>query len=193
MLHFSHGTYRYMIQLCCFGSSQNCATFTSWPITQTTAVLKEAENTIQAESSSVCSSVSLAVRNHVGRRTRSEASGSHLPSFQEPITTVVPSGTFVDYEISCDITIHKQMHVWVGVLKDLHSSDIGATGKLQLLDDKPVSGNMVLVLRQPRLSTPSQLPSIPWPCDNESIIYAKAQSTSRTNWFSWFSRIVNME
>lgn len=117
----------------------------------------------------------------MGKRTRSDVRGDHLPPFQEPITTVVPSGTFVDYEISCDIKTHKQMHVRVGVLKDLYSSDIDATGKLQLLDDKPVSGNMILVLRQPRLRTPSQFPSIPWPCDNDSIKYAKTESTPRSS------------
>ena len=171
-----------MVHICCSECSQNPATFTSWPVIQTTEATNEAEMRIRGGNAI-----------EVSGCKRSEVRGSHLPKFQEPKTTVVQSGTFVDCELPCDITVHKQMHIRVGVLKDLSSSECDATGKLQLLDDKLVSGSMILVLRQPRLSTPSQFPSIPWPCDNESIIYAKAQSTSRTNWFSWFSRIVNME
>ena len=86
---------------------------------------------------------------------------------------IVPSGVFQDAELPYDTKAHQQMRVRVGVLKNLSSSEPNATGRLQLLDDMSVSGNHVLVLREPALHKPSQLPEIPWPCDSETIKNAK--------------------
>lgn len=107
----------------------------------------------------------------MGNRKRSEVRGSHLSGFQNPITTVVDSGTFVDFELPCDIKAHQQMHVKVGVIEEVVSdqSDAPKQLQLQLLDKKPVSGNKILVLRQPRLRTTSQFLPIPWPSKDETI------------------------
>ncbi len=69
----------------------------------------------------------------------------------------------------CDVKEHLQMHVRVGVLEDLTGSGVRIKGKLQLLDVHTISGNKILVLREPRLSHPAQFPEIDWPCSAADI------------------------
>ena len=96
--------------------------------------------------------------------------GSALPAAEEKITTVVSCGTYEDCDLSYDVKEHSQMHVRVGVLVDMTVDDeMEATGKLQLLDVRKVSGNKILILRQPRLKKPVQYSKIDWPCHSEEI------------------------
>lgn len=97
-------------------------------------------------------------------RRQSSASGVALAAAQEPVTTIVRAGGYEDTEAPCDIRAHLQMHVKVGVLRNMD-----AKGSLQLLDLKRMSGNKILVLRQPRLETPSMYPEINWPCTSDQI------------------------
>ena len=105
----------------------------------------------------------------LGWHRRSNVKGRHLPAFPHSTTTVVASGQFEDFEMPCDIKVHKQMHVRVGVLQNLTSSEPDAKGTLQLLDDRRMSGNMILVLRQPRLEAPSEFRKLSWPEEKGKI------------------------
>lgn len=74
---------------------------------------------------------------------------------------VILPGTFQDTELTYDAKAHQQFRVRVGVIKELSSAGPDTTGRLQLLDEVLVSGNMSLVLQQRRLELPSQFPSNP--------------------------------
>ena len=104
-------------------------------------------------------------------RRQSSASGVALAASQEPVTTIVRAGGYEDTEPPCDIRAHLQMHVKVGVIRKMEAGTNGnnAKGSLQLLDLKRMSGNKILVLRQPRLETPSMYPEIGWPCTSDEI------------------------
>ena len=105
-----------------------------------------------------------------GHREHSSAVGGALPAAWEKMTMVVSCGTYEDCDLSCDVKEHLQMHVRVGVLVGMTGDDeMEATGKLQLLDVRKISGNKILVLRQPRLEKPVQYRKITWPCDAEDI------------------------
>lgn len=104
-----------------------------------------------------------------GRRSYTSAVGGALPAAGEKITTIVEAGTYEDCDLSYDVKEHSQMHVRVGVLQDLTRRGLKSTGKLQLLDVRKISGNKILVLREPRLSKPAQYEEIDWPCDAEAI------------------------
>ena len=103
------------------------------------------------------------------RRRQSLAVGGGLASAGEKITTKVKSGTYEDSEVPCDVKEHLQMNVRVGILQDLTGTGLRLKGKLQLLDVKKISGNKVLVLRQPRLEGLSEFEQIDWPCSAEDI------------------------
>lgn len=79
------------------------------------------------------------------------------------------NGTYEDCDLSYDVKEHPQMHVRVGVLQDMAGEGTEATGKLQLLDIKKISGNKILVLREPRLKLPAKFRKIDWPCEDEDI------------------------
>eukprot|EP00752_Nemacystus_decipiens_P002890 g2689.t1 len=148
-----------------FGNAtQEIATFTSWPIVQHTDVAEEKESSAEI-GAEVLASVG------GGMRTQSSASGISLAAAQEPVTTIVRSGGYEDTEPPCDIRAHLQMHVKVGVIRKMEAGTNGnnGTGSLQLLDLKRMSGNKILVLRQPRLETPSMYPEIEWPCTGKKI------------------------
>lgn len=104
-------------------------------------------------------------------RRQSSASGVALAAAQEPVTTIVRAGGYEDTEPPCDIRAHLQMHVKVGVIRKMEAGTNGnnSKGSLQLLDVKRMSGNKILVLRQPRLETPSMYPEIDWPCTSDEI------------------------
>ena len=106
-----------------------------------------------------------------GQRKHSSAVGGALPAAGEKITTIVESGTYEDCDLSFDVKEHSQMHVRVGVLQDLTGTGVKAKGKLQLLDVRKLSGNKILVLREPRLSRPAQYSEIEWPCGSEEICH----------------------
>lgn len=140
---------------------QNFATFTSRPIVETTDKTEEAETRTKAGTGFM--------EGAFGWHRRSNIRGRHLPAFPHSTTTVVPSGQFEDFEMPCDIKVHKQMRVRVGILQNLTSSGPDAKGKLQLLDERPISGNMILVLRQPRLKAPSEFRKLSWPKEKDKI------------------------
>lgn len=145
----------------CSGRLQNDATFTYWPTIKIMNALKERETTMTGGTGFVGGTI--------GGRGQLEVACSHLPSFEDPITAVIPSGTYKDTDLPYDTKAHQQMRVRVGVLKDLSSDEADANGTLQLLDEMLVSGNTILVLRQPALHMRSQFSKIPWPCDAKTI------------------------
>lgn len=104
-----------------------------------------------------------------GRRNLSAVTGCTLPAAGEKITQIVKAGTYEDCDLSHDVKEHPQMHVRVGVLLDTSGKGMALTGMLQLLDVRKISGNKILVLREPRLSKPVQYGKIEWPCDDEAI------------------------
>lgn len=104
-----------------------------------------------------------------GIRNFSSAVGGALPAAGEKITTIVEAGTYEDCDLSYDVKEHSQMHVRVGVLQDLTGRGLKSRGELQLLDVRKISGNKILVLREPRLSRPAQYEEIDWPCGAEDI------------------------
>lgn len=95
--------------------------------------------------------------------------GGPLPAAAEKITTLVAAGTYEDREMCCDVKEHLQMHVRVGILQDLTGGGVRSRGKLQLLDLHKISGNKILILREPRLGHPAEFPEIDWPCGAEEI------------------------
>lgn len=143
---------------------QEIATFTSWPIVKHTDVAEE------KESSAEMGAEGLATIG-ASRRRQSATSGVALGTAQEPMTAIVRAGSYEDAEAPCDIRAHLQMHVKVGVIRQMGTGTNGNNGKgsLQLLDLKRMSGNKLLVLRQPRLETPSMYPEIDWPCTSDNI------------------------
>lgn len=140
---------------------EHLATFTQYPIVEHKKAASERE--VNANIGA------LEVTLGGGVRQLSSAVGGGLASAGEKITTKVARGTYEDVEVSCDVKEHLQMNVRVGVLRDLTGTGVCLRGKLQLLDVKKVSGNKVLVLRQPRLNIPSEYNQIDWPCSPEQI------------------------
>lgn len=143
---------------------QEFATFTSYPIVEHTDVASE--RSIHAEVGAAGGSIG------GGKQKQSSISGYALPAVREPQTTVVRPGSYHDGELVCDIKAHLQMRVKVGILQGMTGGTNGmmnAEGSLQLLDSLPISGYKILVLRQPRLETPSQYKSVGWPCTADDI------------------------
>lgn len=65
----------------------------------------------------------------------------------------------------CGLSAHPQMNVRVGVLENLIGTNVRkSTGTIQVLDEKLISGNKILVLRPPRLEMPCELTELRWPC-----------------------------
>lgn len=139
----------------------NCATFTYYPIVQHTEASSESE--VHAGIGAVEGTIG------GGRRNQSSASGSALLAAQEKITTIVEAGIYEDCDMSYDVKEHTQMHVRIGVLMGLTREETEWRGNLQLLDVRKISGNKILVLREPRLSRPVQYRKIDWPCCAEDI------------------------
>eukprot|EP00752_Nemacystus_decipiens_P013425 g11888.t1 len=137
------------------------ATFTYYPIVEHTEAQSERE--FHAEVGA------MGVNLGGGKRRQSAPIGGPRPAAGEKITTLVAAGTYEDREMCCDIKEHLQMHVRVGILLDLSGEGVGARGKLQLLDVHKISGNKILVLREPRLRHPAEFPEIDWPCGAEKI------------------------
>lgn len=105
-------------------------------------------------------------------RRQSAASGFSLPSALEPKTRLVRPGGYEDILMTCDIKAHLQMNVKVGAVLNMTEGAngmMGATGTLQLLDLMPVCGNIMLVLRQPRLETPCINDAVGWPGTSDEI------------------------
>ncbi|CAM9675081.1 unnamed protein product [Scytosiphon promiscuus] len=148
-----------------FGNAtKEFATFTSYPIVEHTDIASE--RGIHAEIGAAGGSVG------GGRQTQSSVSGFALSAAREPQTTVVRPGSYHDGELVCDIKAHLQMRVKVGILHGMKAGTNGmvnAKGSLQLLDSLPISGYKMLVLRQPRLETPSQYKPVDWPCTGDDI------------------------
>lgn len=105
----------------------------------------------------------------VGRRNQSSVAGGTLPAAGEKITQIVEAGTYEDCDLSHDVKEHPQMHVRVGVLMDMIGEGLKSKGKLQLLDVRKISGNKILVLREPRLTRPTEFDEVNWPCGAEEI------------------------
>ena len=142
-------------------SQETWAIFAQYPTSQHTEASRESEVHVEV-------GVSQGTGGG-GMRQQSSAVGSALPSAREIISTKVETGTYEDSEMSCDISPNMQMKVRVGVLQALTGSGVRLTGKLQLLDVKNISGNKVLVLRQPRLKGPVEYEPIDWPCSAEDV------------------------
>eukprot|EP00903_Cladosiphon_okamuranus_P015149 g14007.t2 len=104
-----------------------------------------------------------------GRRNYSPATGAALPAAGEVKATLVAAGTYEDRELRCDIKEHWQMHVGVGIFLDMTGRGIRSRGSVQLLDAVKISGNTILVLRGPRLSSAAQFPEVDWPCSAEDF------------------------
>eukprot|EP00752_Nemacystus_decipiens_P006258 g5643.t1 len=138
----------------------NCATFTYYPIVQHTEAAREREFNGQIGVMEVMAAA--------GMRNYCSTVGGALRDAEEKMTTIVEAGTYEDCDLSYDVREHWQMHVRVGVLQDL-TGGLQSTGKLQLLDVRKISGNTILVLREPRLSRPAQYKEIDWPCSAEKI------------------------
>ncbi|CAM9423661.1 unnamed protein product [Ectocarpus fasciculatus] len=149
-----------------FGNTtkEHYATFTCYPTVLHTEVSGERERYAEIGASQI----SVAV----GQRDQYSAAGGAFPAASEKITNIVNVGTYEDCDLLCDLKQHLQMNVRVGILSNLTGEGVELTGKLQLLDSKKISGNKILVLRQPRLSMPSQFRKIDWPCDPEVICQA---------------------
>lgn len=143
---------------------QETATFTSWPIVQHTDVAEEKESMAE-----IGAEVIATVGG--GMRRQSSASGVALAAAHEPVTTIVLAGGYEDTEPPCDIRAHLQMHVKIGVIRNREAGTNGNSAKesLQLLDLRRMSGNKILVLRQPRLKAPTMFPEIDWPCTSDEI------------------------
>lgn len=157
------------------------ATFTCYPIVEHTEASEESE--VHVEGGAVEATIG------GGRRSHSSAVGRPRPAAGEKITTIVGAGIYEDKEMRCDVKEHLQMHVRVGILEGLTGEGVGATGKLQLLDVHNISGNKVLVLREPRLSRPTEFPAVDWPCGAEEVCNVKAKVARRTVFqkiSSWF-------
>ncbi|CAM9472731.1 unnamed protein product [Ectocarpus fasciculatus] len=149
-----------------FGNTtkEHCATFTCYPIVLHTEVSGERERYAEIGASQI----SVAG----GKRDQHSAAGGPLPAASEKITNIVDVGTYEDCDLLCDLKQHLQMNVRVGILSDLTGEGVKLKGKLQLLDLRKISGNKILVLRQPRLSRPSHFDEIDWPCKPEVICQA---------------------
>lgn len=141
-------------------NQEHLATFTCYPIVLHTEVSGERERNAGVGAGGI----SIAG----GKRDQQSAVGGATPAASE-ITNIVNVGTYEDCDLLCDLKQHLQMNVRVGILSNLTGEGVELTGKLQLLDSKTISGNEILVLRQPQLSMPSQFRKIDWPCDPEAI------------------------
>lgn len=151
----------------CFGrrahDQDNCATFTYYPIVQHTEAFNENE---YHAGGAATGGGALGVGTH----NSSSTTGGALPAAEEKITTLVATGTYEDRDLSYDVREHSQMHVRVGVLHDLVERGLNSTGKLKLLDLLKVSGNKILVLREPRLKLAAQFQEeLDWPCSADNI------------------------
>lgn len=96
--------------------------------------------------------------------------GSDRPAAGEELLVVLAAGEYDACDLACDVKEHPQMHVRVGVLVDMTAEGMKAKGKLRLLDVRKISGNKILVLRQPRLSRPVVFQDVDWPCDTKDIL-----------------------
>lgn len=144
-------------------SDQNhCATFTCYPIVEHTEVYTESERHA-AEIGAVEDTLG------AGKRHHSSAVGGALPAAGEKFTVLVENGTYEDCDLSYDVKEHAQMHVRVGVLTGMTGQRLELTRKLQLLEVRKISGNKILVLREPHLSRPAKYEEIHWPCSAEDI------------------------
>ena len=104
-----------------------------------------------------------------GVRQQFHAVGNPLASAEEVTMTEVKSGNYEDSEMPCDVKPNLQMKVRVGVVRKLTGTGDQQRGKFLLLDVKNISGNKVLVLREPRLAGLTKYKEIDWPCSEEDI------------------------
>lgn len=138
---------------------QENATFTSYPTIEQTSVADGRETSALLGVASASAGVT--------RATSSSAEGVSLAAGRDPITTIVPAGTYQDMEMPCGLRTHPQMNVKVGVIKDL----VGNRGRLQILDQDRISGNRILVLRPKRLTMPCHFDELPWPSKPDEIMH----------------------
>lgn len=139
-------------------SKQEYATFTSYPSIEQTSVTSSSERSAELGVAGVSAGA--------GRAAESSAEGFSLPGGKEPITTIVPAGTYQDIEMPCGLRAHPQMNVKVGVIRNL----MGNRGTLQVLDQDRISGNRILVLRPKRLTMPCSFDELPWPSKPDVIM-----------------------
>lgn len=104
-----------------------------------------------------------------GRRTHSSTVGGALQAAHEKIRVLVKPGTYEDCDLSFDVKQHSQMHVRIGILVDMTGTGPEQKGKLLLLDERKISRNKILVLREPRLKLPANFGKIDYPCKAEDI------------------------
>lgn len=140
---------------------QKTAVFTYYPIVTYTEAANERETNAQVEAAG-------AARGG-GTRNLAPAVGGDRPAAGEGIPAILVPGEYDVCDLACGVKEHSQMHVRVGVLVDMTGDGTEAEGKLQLLDVRKISGNTILVLRQPRLSRPSLFRKIDWPCNAQTI------------------------
>lgn len=163
--HTKDGVLLVLYLLLDWPEQNHCATFTYYPIVKHTEAFSESER--HAEIGAV------EVTVEGGKRNQSSAIGGALPAAGENITVLVENGTYEDCDLSYDVKEHAQMHVRVGILKEMTGEGPEATGMLQLLDVKKISGNKILVLRERRLKLPSKFRKIAWPREDDDICKLK--------------------
>ncbi|CAN0127637.1 unnamed protein product [Scytosiphon promiscuus] len=146
-----------------FGNvTENNAVFTYYPIVTFTETSKERDIDAHVEAAGVALGG--------GTHNLSSAVGGDRPAAGEEILVVLAAGEYQPCDLACGVKEHLQMHVRIGVLVDMTGEGRKAKGKLQLLDVRKISGNKILVLRQPRLSRPVVFGDIDWPCDTKNIL-----------------------
>lgn len=96
----------------------------------------------------------------------SSAEGVALDVAKRPILKIIAAGDYDDCAMLCDLSAHPQMNVKVGVIENLEEKTNvrHSKGTLQVLDEEPIGGNIILVLQPKRLVMPSIYPELPWPC-----------------------------
>ncbi|CAB1106731.1 unnamed protein product [Ectocarpus sp. CCAP 1310/34] len=133
------------------------ATFTIYPRIEHRAVAQNSDYHFEAggEIASV----------GVGQGQGSSVEGAALDVAKRPITKIVAAGDYDDCEVLCDLGVHLQMNVKIGVIENLEAKDNvrHSKGTLQVLDVEAMGGNRILVLRPKRLRMPCSFPVLPWP------------------------------
>lgn len=132
-------------------SKQEYATFTHYPSIEQTSVANGSKKTVTLGGVGVAAGFE--------RAEGIAEEGVSLAAGREPMTTIVPAGTYQDVEMPCGLRPHPQMNVKVGVIKNL----VNNRGTLQVLDQDRISGNKILVLRPKRLTMPWHFEELPWP------------------------------
>lgn len=150
-------------------SFQNHAVFAYYPIVTSTELSEERGgiNDAQIEEAGVAFGG--------GTHARATAVGGDrptaLPTAGDGILVALAPGEYQTCDLACRVEDHPlPMRVTVGIVVNMAGEGMEATGKLRLLGVREISGNKILVLRQPRLSRPVMIGEIDWPCETRDII-----------------------